>query len=122
MHNECKATIREEGIYTLLVIEGDLTKQAEDVLLGLRPWQDGLEGGKSALVLDFTGVPYINSAGIAALIRLVRLGRKAGYRSYAFGVSGHYQKLFRMVGLTEYMAIYQSEHAVAERLEQESNP
>jgi len=120
MSTECRATLRETERYTLLTLSGDLTKQAEETLFGLRSWQDGLEDGKPFLLIDFAEVPYINSAGIALLIRLVRLGRKAGYRSFAFGVSGHYQKLFRMVGLTEYMAIYPSEHAVAERLEQEN--
>lgn len=112
-------TFRETERYTLLALHGDLSKDAEAALLGARAWQDGLAGGKTALVLDFTDVPYINSAGISVLIRLVRIGQKAGFRTYAFGVNLHYQKLFRMVGLTEYMAIYPSEYAVAERLEEE---
>ena len=119
MSEQQKITVRETERYTLLALHGDLSKDAEETLLGARAWQDGLEGGKTALVLDFTGVPYINSAGIAVLIRLVRTGRKAGFRTYAFGVNAHYQKLFRMVGLTELMAIYPSEYAAAERIEEE---
>jgi len=119
MSQDCRAALRETETYTALTLRGDLTKQAEETLFGLRSWQDGLEGGKTFLVIDFTDVPYINSAGIALLIRLVRLGLKAGYRTFAFGVNGHYQKLFRMVGLTEYMAIYPNEQAIAERTAQE---
>ncbi|TLS52078.1 STAS domain-containing protein [Paenibacillus antri] len=119
MNRDCRATLRETQHYTALTLHGDLTKQAEETLLGLRSWQEGLDGGKTNLVIDFADVPYINSAGIALLIRIVRSGLKAGYRTFAFGVSGHYQKLFRMVGLTEYMAIYPSEYAIAERIEQD---
>lgn len=119
MNQDCRATLRETEHYTALTLHGDVTKQSEEALFGLRPWQEGLDGAKMFLVIDFTDVPYINSAGIALLIRLVRIGLKAGYRTFAFGVSAHYQKLFRMVGLTEYMAIYPSEYAVAERIEQE---
>src|SRR5690606_18605158 len=102
MSNKCTATLRETELYTDVTLKGELTKQAEETVLGLYPWQEGLADGKTFLVLDFTEVPYINSAGIAVLIRLVRYGLKAGYRTFAFGISSHYQKLFRMVGLTEY--------------------
>lgn len=117
MHSDQAAVIQEKEHYTLLVLRGDLSKESEIAVLGLRPWQEGLQDGKGALVIDFTEVPYINSAGIAVLIRLVRMGMKARFRSYAYGVTSHYQKLFRMVGLTEYMAIYPNEYAVSERLD-----
>jgi len=120
MGEQPDVAVREKERYTLLTLRGDLSKEAETALLGARPWESGLEGGKTALVIDFSDVAYINSAGIAALIRLVRAGRAGGFRTYAFGVNPHYQKLFRMVGLTEWMAIYPSEYAAAERIEEES--
>ncbi|HZG88356.1 STAS domain-containing protein [Paenibacillus sp.] len=119
MNQEVSVVVRETERCTFVHLRGDVTKQAEDALLGARPWQDGLEGGKRRLVIDFTEVPYVNSAGIAVLIRLVRLGLKSGFRTFAYGVNAHYQKLFRMVGLTEYMAIYPDEYAVLQRIEEE---
>lgn len=70
------------------------------------------------LVLNFTQVPYMNSAGIALLIRLSRSSKKAGIHTLAFGLSSHYQKLFRMVGLTESIMLLPDEHAVLRRVEE----
>jgi stage II sporulation protein AA (anti-sigma F factor antagonist) len=98
-----------------LELKGDLTKQSGEALLLLRSWEEGVGGDR--LVLNFTGVAYINSAGIATLIRLARTGRKAGFHLYAYGLTSHYQKLFRMVGLTELMMIYPDEYSLFQRFE-----
>lgn len=99
-----------------LDLQGDLTKQSEQSLLSLRSWQEGLDDARPYLVLNLTRVPYINSAGIAVLIRLSRAGAKGNYVTFAYGITPHYEKLFRMVGLTESMMIYPDEHAIAERI------
>jgi anti-anti-sigma factor len=109
--------IRYKEQACILDMRGDLSKEAEQELLGLCSWEEGLAGGRKYLILNFTEVPYINSLGIAVLIRIVRAGRKGGYESFAFGVTPHYQKLFRMVGLTEYMMLYPDEYAIEQRIE-----
>ncbi|WP_135551735.1 STAS domain-containing protein [Paenibacillus cymbidii] len=98
-------------------LSGDLTKQAEDTVYSLVRPDGGLGDGRRYLVLNFTHVPYINSSGIAVLIRIVRSGRKSGFLTFSYGVTPHYQKLFRMVGLTEYMMLYPDEFAVLARIE-----
>jgi stage II sporulation protein AA (anti-sigma F factor antagonist) len=99
-----------------LDMRGDLTRQSEEAVLQLRPWADGLDGRRKYLILNLTQVPYINSAGIAVLIRLARAGIKGGFTTFAYGVTPHYEKLFRMVGLTEYMLIYPEEYSILERV------
>jgi|GEM_PF-418566 len=100
----------------LLDLQGELNKPAEGLLLGSHPWEEGLQGGRLCLVLNLQEINYINSAGMALLIRLARAGKTGKYHTFAYGVSEHYQKLFRMVGLTEYMMIYPEEQAVKERI------
>jgi len=97
-------------------LQGDLTRHAEDALLRLRHWQDGLDDGRQYLILNAAGVPYINSAGIAVLIRLSRAGKQGNYLTFAYGITPHYEKLFRMVGLTDYVMIYPDEQAILERI------
>ncbi len=116
MEQSLRVDIRALPGSLALDLQGDLTKQAEDAVLRLRPWDEGLEGQRKYLILNLTRVPYINSAGIAVLIRLARSGRKGGYQTFAFGVTAHYEKLFRMVGLTEYLMVYPDEYAVMERI------
>jgi anti-anti-sigma factor len=117
MDNLLRIGIRNTEEAVILDIEGDLSKQSEEELLGLIPWNEGLPGGRKYLIVNFTGIPYINSLGIAVLIRIVRAGAKGGYQTFAYGVNAHYQKLFRMVGLTEYMMIYPDEYAIEQRIE-----
>jgi stage II sporulation protein AA (anti-sigma F factor antagonist) len=100
----------------ILDLSGDLTRNAEEALMNWRSWHEGLEDGRKWLVLNFRNVGYVNSGGIALLIRLTRTGFKAGYRTFAIHVSSHYQKLFRMVGLMDSMMIYPDEYSVMQRI------
>lgn len=101
----------------ILDLSGDLTRSAEDLILQHHTWEHGLPDARKYLVLNFSHVPYINSAGIASLIRLTRTGMKSGFLTFAYGLTPHYQKLFRMVGLTEHMMIYPDEFSVLRRIE-----
>ena len=101
----------------ILELHGDLSKASEVELLGLYDWERGLEQDKRFLVINFSNVPYINSIGIAVLIRIVRALSKTGIRTFGYGLSPHYQKLFRMVGLTGYMMIYPDEYSILQRIE-----
>ena len=103
-----------EGL--IVDLKGDLTKQAEDVLLYDRQWER-LPAGKSVLVLNFSEVEYINSAGIAVLIRLSQTALTSGHTLYAYGINAHYQKMFRLIGLTEFIMIYPDEYALMLRFQ-----
>ncbi|WP_409342480.1 STAS domain-containing protein [Paenibacillus sp. MBLB4367] len=117
MEGSFEAGVRSAGSALIVDMKGDLTKQAEERLLGLHAWNEPLGEGGTSLILNFTGVPYINSAGIALLIRIVRSGAKAGRQTYAYGMNAHYQKLFRIVGLTTHMLIYPDEYAILTKLD-----
>lgn len=111
-------TIKEElksDVY-ILRLSGDITKNSGDFLLQWRSWETGLPEGKTALLVDFSRVSYINSAGIAALIRLFRIGSSGLYRSGCFNLHYHYEKLFLMVGLNKYLKLYPSEWSAMEQI------
>jgi anti-anti-sigma factor len=117
MESPFRIDVRQTPKALILDLHGDLSKQAEEGLLAFRNWEQGLEQGRTFLLLNLTGVHYINSMGIAVLIRLVRTLSRAGCQTFAYGVTPHYQKLFRMVGLTGYMMIYPDEYSVSQRIE-----
>lgn len=75
---------------------GDLTLDAEDAMT--RAFDAADLSGRPSVTIDFTRVPYVNSAGIAALLgALIRLrDRTAGIRFT--GLSRHLEKIFRMTG------------------------
>ncbi|BBH23957.1 anti-sigma factor antagonist [Paenibacillus baekrokdamisoli] len=101
----------------VLKLYGELTRSAEKELIGDFAGSSDLGSSIRFLALDISQVAYINSGGMALLIRLARMGRKAGAHTFAWGVTPHYEKLFRMVGLTEYLMLYPNEFAVLERID-----
>ncbi|MEF2247140.1 MULTISPECIES: STAS domain-containing protein [unclassified Paenibacillus] len=105
LENNLQISIRELERCIILDLQGDLNIQAEEKLLRLRDWEKGLVPGKNHLLLNFTDVQYINSYGIAILIRLARACAKGGCPITAYGLTYHYAKLLRMVGLTNLLRI-----------------
>jgi len=93
---------REEENVRIIDLTGDLTQSEEDLAKLILP-------SDRALILNFTQVDYINSAGIAQLIRLVRSVQENRVTVLAHGVSTHYQKIFQMVSLTNYLYLYPDE-------------
>jgi anti-anti-sigma regulatory factor len=57
------------------------------------------------VILDFSEVEYVNSAGLSGLILfLARLGQR-GQVVYASGLSGHERIIFTVMRLTEYVRL-----------------
>ncbi|MFD0959289.1 STAS domain-containing protein [Paenibacillus chungangensis] len=117
MNKPLRVAMRQEGNIWVIDLQGDLAKSAETDLFLLQNWENGLEQGGSFLIFNFTEVRYINSLGIAVLIRIVRALHKAGCPAFAYGLSSHYAKLFRMVGLTQFMTLYDDKYTILQRIE-----
>lgn len=115
MDSELHITERVAADCVTLDLNGQLTRLSEQTLLEWRDWASGL-GGASALALNFANVVVINSAGIALLIRLSQYAQTGGFSLYAYGISAHYRKIFRLVGLTELIAVFPDEPSLVQYL------
>lgn len=114
MAQELRVHPRERDVVTVLDLQGDVTMFAEAELT--RAYRVAIEAGARALDLNFQRAEYINSAGIAIIISLLTEARAAGVTLVISGLSSHYQKIFRMVGLNQYAEIYDTEDAAVEAL------
>jgi anti-anti-sigma factor len=114
MSQELKVHTRQQDGITLLDLNGDVTMFAETELT--RAYRAVVEGGATALALNFQNTDYINSAGIAIIISLLTEARAAGVALVIAGLNPHYHKIFRMVGLTQYADIYDTEAAAVDAL------
>ena len=63
----------------------------------------------TVVLLNFEGVDYINSTGIALIVRLLTQAREAGCRLLSYGLSDHYVEIFRITRLDEFIEIYPDE-------------
>jgi len=99
--------MRREGDVVIVNIKGDVTAQSEQVI------EDAYEkissSGYQKILLHFDENAYINSGGIAVLITMLAKSRKNNQVIYMTGLSDHFQKIFHMVGITNYSKIYSSE-------------
>lgn len=100
------STRQREGV-AIIDLVGDVTTFAEDKINSAYS-QVSKEGARQIL-LNFRQNDYINSAGIAILIGVVTEVNRTGQKLAVSGLSQHFQKIFRMVGLAQYAEIYQDE-------------
>jgi anti-sigma B factor antagonist len=88
----------------VLRFEGDIASTSKDAVLGA--YQSLPKETTKLILLDFTGVDYINSSGIALVIQLLIEATNAGQKVCAFGLSAHFVKVFTMVGITKYAGLF----------------
>ena len=61
-----------------------------------------------ALLLDFSGVDYVDSSGLATLVEYVRLAQPYGGKFGLISVSDRVRTIFDLVRLTEFLPIFPS--------------
>lgn len=87
----------------ILAFTGDISSTSKDAILDA---YKGLGPAAARVLLDFSGVEYINSSGIAIIIQMLLEAQKAGQRTVGiFGLTQHFNKVFTMVGVAKYAAI-----------------
>jgi anti-anti-sigma factor len=67
--------------------------------------------GVRTVLLDFSGLDYMNSSGIGLLVTLLIRANRQGQRIGAFGLTAHYRDIFELTRLDEAIRIYDDETA-----------
>ena len=86
-----------------LVMRGDVDIAADEVLAAA--YADAAATGATRVVLDFAAVDYINSTGIALIVRMLAEARRDHREVVALGLSDHYREIFRITRLSDYLTI-----------------
>jgi len=92
-----------------LRMRGDLDARADDALQ--TAYDDVTARGTGRLTLDFGDVGYINSTGIALIVRLLADARRDGRPVRAIGLTPHYREIFRITRLSDFMDIVEGDAA-----------
>jgi anti-sigma B factor antagonist len=88
---------------TTLRLHGDIDVFADEALAEAYAQATGAQATR--LILDFAGVGYINSTGIALIVRLLAEARRDRREVIAVGLSEHYREIFRITRLSDYLTI-----------------
>ena len=92
-----------------LRLSGDLNARADQTLADAYARVVAL--GPRRVSLDFHRVGYINSTGIALVVRLLADARRDGRTVRAVGLTEHYQEIFRITRLSDFMEIIEGDAA-----------
>ena len=90
---------------SVLDVRGDITADSE------KPLMDAYTeaGSAKAIVLNFTGLEYMNSGGIGLLVTLLVRANRAKQKLLAFGLTEHYRSIFELTRIDEAIEIFGSE-------------
>lgn len=95
--------VRQQPGMAIIDLHGDIDGSAEQVLTDAYDEAERLD--PADIVLNFAGVNYINSKGIALLVVLLRRAIRSGRRLLACALSDHYQEIFQITRLADYITI-----------------
>ncbi len=92
---------------TCLRFSGDISSASKDAVVGTYQALD--KDAHKHILLDFKGVEYLNSSGIALVIQVLMEASKSNQTVAICGLTPHFTKVFTMVGITKYAALYPDE-------------
>ena len=95
-------TVVVDGQATIAIL-GDLSGAADAELTGA--YDEARTAGMTGLTIDFSKAAYINSTGIAVLVRILAAGRRDGIEVRARGLSPHYIEIFEITRISDFMRI-----------------
>ena len=107
MVNQLESQVRIENGMAVVELHGEINSTTEEALNAA--YAEAEQGSPSAVVLNFQDVDYINSTGIALIVGLLAQARKSHLRLVVCGLSEHYQEIFRITRLSDFMQMYDDE-------------
>ena len=100
-------TTRTERDVSVVALAGNLdsnsSPQAQQALDGI------LAGGAKKMVVDFTALDYISSAGLRVLLGTAKRLIGAGGALHLFGLNGTVREVFDISGFSTILAVYATE-------------
>ena len=98
-----RAEVRGSRELATIGLHGDIDVVAEAGLVSA--YADAAALDATVILLDFTDTGYINSTGIALIVRLLADARRDHRDVRASGLSPHYVEIFRITRLSDYVQI-----------------
>ena len=104
-----EATVRQEPGVAVIDLTGEINGFVEEAL-GVA-YSEAESNDPEAILLNFEGVDYINSTGIALIVGLLARARVSQRRLVAYGLSDHYVEIFEITRLSDFMSVFPDEES-----------
>jgi anti-sigma B factor antagonist len=89
-------------------IKGEVTASCEQVLMDA--YNEATASGARSIVLNFSGLEYMNSSGIGLLVTVLVRANRSQQRMFAVGLNEHYRQIFQLTRLDEAIGIFEDEN------------
>ncbi len=109
MIKQLEAQVHAQNGVAVVELHGEINGMAEEALNSA--YTQAEEISSDGVLLNFKDVEYINSTGIALIVGLLAQARKAHRKLAVCGLSEHYQEIFRITRLSDFMQIYEDERS-----------
>ena len=96
----------DDGV-AVIELTGDVTAACETELMDA--YREAGRADVRGIVLDFTGLDYMNSSGIGLLVTLLVRAKREGRQLSAYGLSDHYRQIFELTRLDEVISVHDDE-------------
>lgn len=102
-----KTDIRYQRDVAIIDLVGEINIDTETALN--RAYTKASSQPIPTIMLNLSQVNYITSSGIALLVDILGRARQADRQLMVYGLSKHYQEIFRMMHLTDFIHIFPDE-------------
>lgn len=99
----------QSGAASIVVVNGDVDLSSSRSLQS--ELRDVIDSGPSRLVVDLSGVPYMDSSGVATLVEAMQLSRKKGTKLVLCAMSDKVQSIFEIARLDKVFTIVDDREA-----------
>ena len=103
------ATVRQRSGMAVLDLQGDINGEAEHSLNA--SYGAATQTDPGTILLNFASVGYINSTGLALIVGLLARSRTEQRALLACGLSAHYQEIFQITRLADFMRMFPDEES-----------
>ncbi len=103
MASPLDATVQPEADGARITLTGRLDRDGDEAMTAA--YAAARATGEGPITLDFTATGYINSTGIALIVRLLAEARRDRREVIAVGLSEHYREIFRITRLSDFLTI-----------------
>ena len=102
-----EASVRSGGDRAVIDLYGRIDGAAREGLADV--YERAVADRADGVLLNFAGVEYINSTGIALIVGLLGRARADGRSLAACGLSDHYREIFEITRLADFIPLYADE-------------
>src|SRR3954466_7040304 len=104
-----EATVRQEPGVAVIDLMGEINGFAQEALDAA--YAEAEAKNPEAILLNFEGVDYINSTGIALIVILLAGARASKRRLLTCNLSEHYVEIFDITRLSDFMSVLPDEES-----------